>query len=372
MPRSISPSAALRQPRKHCWKICLPEPNERSNDVPTLTYLEAAKLAIIQEMRADPRVFVMGEDVQTGIYADVLEEFGKERIRNTPICETGFYGAGIGAALTGMRPIVEGAFSTFLYSAMDQVANQAAKSRYMFGGQASVPLVMRSVVAYSISSAAHHSDRPWGLFAQVPGLKIIVPSTPRDVKGLLAAAIRDPNPVLCFDDYTLLSSRGEVPDGEYVVPIGVAEVKRVGFDVTIVALAAAVHHSLTAAQALEAEGISAEVVDLRSVSPLDRTTILESVVKTGRLLVVDPAPRTCSVAAEVAATVAEQAFDALKTPMVRLTAPDVPVPFSPDLERLMYPTAESIAAAARRLCTPRSQMPLRRVVDNRAVQSAGS
>jgi pyruvate/2-oxoglutarate/acetoin dehydrogenase E1 component len=318
--------------------------------VSEMTYSEAARQAIIEEMRIDPRVFVMGQDVQTGAYADVVQELGAGRIRNTPISETGFYGAGIGAALTGMRPVIEAAFSTFFYTAMDQIANQAAKSRYMFGGQASIPLVIRAIVAYSVGLAAHHSDRPWGLFAQVPGLKIIVPATAKDAKGLLKAAIRDRNPVLCFDDMTLFGSRSEVPDHDYVIPLGVADIKRGGSDVTIVALAAAVHESLTAARQLEKEGISAEVIDLRTVAPLDRRTILRSVAKTGRLIVVDPAPLSCGVGAEVAATVASDAFRELKAPIVRLTAPDVPVPFSPGLERLMYPTATDIAAAAARVC----------------------
>jgi acetoin:2,6-dichlorophenolindophenol oxidoreductase subunit beta len=317
--------------------------------VPQITYGEAAKQAVLEEMRIDPRVFVMGQDVQMGLYADAMKELGHERIRNTPISEAGFYGAGIGAALTGMRPVIEAAFSTFFYSAMDQIANQAAKSRYMFGGQASVPLVIRSLVAYSVALAAHHCDRPWGLFAQIPGLKIIVPTTPYDAKGLLKSAIRDGNPVLCFDDLTLLDLRGDVPEADYSIPLGVADIKRDGSDVTIVALAAAVHHSLDAARVLEHEGVSVEVLDLRTVVPLDRQKILESVAKTGRLVVVDLAPGTCSVASEVAATVAEQAFERLKAPIVRLTAPDVPVPFSPDLERLMYPTAQSIAAAVRKL-----------------------
>lgn len=314
-----------------------------------MTYREAAKQAVVEEMRANARVFVMGQDLQSGAYADVLQEFSRERIRNTPICEAGFYGAGIGAALTGMRPVIEAAFSTFFYSAMDQIANQAAKSRYMFGGQASVPLVIRAFVAYSIGFAAHHSDRPWGLFAQIPGLKILVPTTPYDAKGLLKSAMRDGNPVLFFDDFTLLGTRGEVPDGEYTVPIGVADIKRIGSDVTIVALAAAVHHSLSAAATLAAEGISAEVIDIRTVVPLDRAMILESVAKTGRLVAVDAGPGMCSVASEVAATVAENVFASLKAPVVRLTAPNIPVPFSPDLERLMYPTAQRIAAAVRKL-----------------------
>ena len=317
--------------------------------MPELTYADAAKQAVIEEMRRDPRVFVMGQDVRTDLYAHAVEEMGADRIRNTPICETGFYGAAIGAALTGMRPVVEAAFSTFFYSAMDQIANQAAKSRYMFGGQASVPLVIRGLVAYSVSLAAHHSDRPWGLFAQVPGVKIIVPATPSDAKGLLKSAIRDPNPVLCFDDLTLMGMCGSVPDGDVTIPIGRADIKRTGSDVTVVALAAAVHHSLTAAQTLEREGISVEVIDLRTVVPLDRSTILESVAKTGRLVVVDAAPGMCSVASEIAATVAENVFEFLKAPVVRLTAPDIPVPVSPALERLMYPTPERIIAAVRRL-----------------------
>jgi pyruvate/2-oxoglutarate/acetoin dehydrogenase E1 component len=317
--------------------------------VSNITYSEATEQAILEEMRRDPHVFVMGEDVQTGAYARAVTEFGVDRIRNTPICEAGFIGAGIGAALTGMRPVVEAAVATFLYSAMDQIANQASKSRYMFGGQASVPLVIRSTAYYNASSAAHHSDRPWGLFAQVPGLKIVVPSTPYDAKGLLKSAIRDDNPVIWFDDWAMLAIRGEVPDFDYEIPLGVADVKRVGSDVTIVSLGAAVTHSLAAAQLLAQEAVSAEVVDIRTVVPLDRQTIVDSVRKTGRLVVVDPAPLTCSVGSEIAATVVEQAFDELSAPIVRLNAPDIPVPFSPDLERLMYPTTERIVEAAKKL-----------------------
>lgn len=314
------------------------------------TYAEAAIQAVLEEMRSDSRVFVMGEDLHAGAYAGALQEFGTRRIRNTPICEGGFIGAGIGSALTGMRPVVEAAVAAFLYSAMDQVVNQAAKSRYMFGGQASVPVVIRSASYYGTASAAHHSDRPWAAFAQMPGLKIVVPSTPYDVKGLLKSAIRDGNPVLCFDDATLLGSAGAVPEHDYTVPIGVADVKHGGSDVTVVALAGAVLHSLSAARTLQAEGISVEVVDIRTVVPLDRQTILQSVAKTGRLVVVDPAPGMCSVASEIAATVAEHGFEHLQAPIVRLTAPDVPVPFSPELERLLYPTEQTIAAAIRKVC----------------------
>lgn len=327
--------------------------HEDAAKVPEMSFGEASKQAVIEEMRRDARVFVLGQDVQIGPYADVLEEFGRERIRNTPICETGFYGAGIGAALTGMRPVVEAAFATFFYSAMDQIANQAAKSRYMFGGQAALPVVIRAYVAYGMSLAAHHSDRPWGLFAQIPGLKIIVPTTPKDAKGLMRSAIRDNNPVLCFDDLTLVGQRGEVPAGDYAIPLGVAEVKRPGTDVSVVAVGGSVHASLAAARMLEGEGIFIEVIDVRTVAPLDRRTILDSVAKTGRLVAVDPAPYTCGLAAEIVATVSEHGFGCLKAPAVRLTAPDVPVPFSPDLENLMFPTPERIAATIRRLCPPR-------------------
>jgi pyruvate dehydrogenase E1 component beta subunit len=247
-----------------------------------------------------------------------------------------------------MQPVIQLGCSTFLYSAMDQVVNQAAKSRYMFGGQASVPLVIRAPILYAFGAAAHHSDRPWGLFAQAPGLKIIVPTTPYDAKGLLTSAMRDGNPVICFEDITLCQLSGDVPDQDYTVPIGVADTKRIGSDVTIVAIAAAVQHSLVAAELLEKEGLSAEVIDIRTVVPLDREAIIKSVAKTGNLVIVDPAPRTCSVAAEVAATVAESAFEYLKSPIVRLTAPDIPVPFSPELERLMYPTVEGIVSAVQK------------------------
>jgi len=319
-----------------------------------MTYMEAVWAAIHEEMRSNPRVLIMGQDIELDAEAARIE-FGTDRVRSTPISETGFIGAGIGAALTGMRPIIELGASTFLYSAMDQVVNQAAKSRYMFGGQASVSLVIRAPVLYGISAAAHHSDRPWGLFAQAPGLKIIVPATPYDAKGLLKSAINDGNPVLCFEDVNLFSRVGEVPAGEYRVPIGVAEVKRSGTDVTIVALAAAVHHSLEAAGKLEAEGISAEVIDLRTVVPLDRITILKSVAKTNRLIVVDPAPGNCGVAAEVIATVATKAFECLRSSPVRLTAPDVPVPFCGDLERLLYPGVDEIVAAARQQCATKKR-----------------
>lgn len=316
-----------------------------------MTYLEAYVRAVRYEMRKDASVFVMGQDVQSMLYGDFgLAEFGNERVRNTPISEAGFFGAGIGAAMTGMRPVIQGGGATFLYSAMDQIVSQASKSRYMFGGQTSIPIVIVAAASYMASTAAHHSDRPWAMFAQVPGLKIVLPTTPHDAKGLMTAALRDGNPVLFFTDGTLMGRRSEVSDDDYIVPIGEADIKRAGTEVTLVALGACVHHGLSAAKKLEEEGISLEVIDLRSIVPMDKEKILASVIKTGRLVVADPAPGTCSVASEVAALAAERAFDYLKAPIVRLTAPDIPVPFSPILERLMYPTAEKIISSVRMLC----------------------
>lgn len=319
----------------------------------TMNFLAAIASTVRDEMRRDPRVFAMGEDMQSGLYGDFgLAEFGPERVRNTPISEAGFIGAAMGAALTGMRPFVDASASTFLYPAMDQIVNQIAKSRYMFGGQGSIPLVIRSTVLYGKAAAAHHSDRPWGMFAQVPGLKIVVPTTPADAKGLLTASIRDDNPVLWMEDAVFWGRRDEVPDGEHVVPLGVANVRREGVDVTIVGIAGAVSLALDAAAILETEGISAEVIDPRTIVPFDWETVLASVDKTRRLVVVDPAPGTCSVASEIAATVGERAFGTLLAPVVRLTAPDIPVPFSPELEKLVYPTVDDIVAAARRVLAP--------------------
>lgn len=316
-----------------------------------ITFQEASLQAIRDEMRADPRVFVMGEDIQSGVFGNFgLQEFGPERVRNTPISEAGFIGAGIGAALTGMRAVIDLQCSTFLYSAMDQMVSQAAKSRYMFGGQANVSLVVRAAVMYGVGAAAHHSDRPWGLFAQVPGLTIVVPTTAYDAKGLMRSAIRCGNPVLCFEEATLRSQLGEVPEEDYIVPIGKAAVRRAGSALTIVAVGGGVHRSLEAVDRIEAEGGSVEVLDVRTIVPLDRQTIVDSVKKTGRLLVVDPAPGMCSAASEISATVGESAFDHLQQPIVRLTAPDLPVPFGPELERLMYPSVEQIFVAARKLC----------------------
>jgi 2-oxoisovalerate dehydrogenase E1 component len=313
-----------------------------------MSYLEATMQTIGDEMRRDPTVFVMGEDVREGLYGSIaIEEFAEDRIRDTPISEAGFVGAGVGAAMTGLRPVIQMGVSTFLYSAMDQVINQAAKLRYMSGGQAKVPLVLLAPMMYRGSIAAHHSDRPYALFANSPGLKIVAPTTPYDMKGLMAAAIREDDPVIVFADTTLWGTRGQVPEGDYTIPFGLADVKREGTDVTLVAIAGAVGLCLTVADKLEEDGISVEVIDPRSLVPLDYETITGSVAKTGRLVVVDPAPRTCGFAGEIVATVAECCE--LQSPPARVTGADVPTPFSPPLERFTLPDAERVVAAVRRV-----------------------
>jgi pyruvate dehydrogenase E1 component beta subunit len=251
--------------------------------------------------------------------------------------------------MTGLRPVIQMGVSTFLYSAFDQVINQAAKLRYMSGGQAKVPLVLLAPMMYRGSIAAHHSDRPFALFANSPGLKIVAPSTPYDMKGLMTASIREDDPVIVFADTTLWGTRGQVPVGDYTIPLGLADIKREGTDVTVVAIAGAVGLAMAVADKLEADGISVEVVDPRSLVPLDYETITQSVAKTGRLVVVDPAPRTCGFAGEIVATIAESCQ--LQAPPVRVTGADVPTPFSPPLERYTLPDAERVDAAIRRVAT---------------------
>ena len=311
------------------------------------TYLEATMEAITEAMRRDPDVFIMGEDMRQGLYGSVdVTEFAEARVRDTPISECGFVGAGVGAAMTGLRPIVHMGISTFLYSAMDQVINQAAKLRYMSGGQAKVPLTLLAPLMYGGSIAAHHSDRPYALFSHSPGLKIVAPTTPYDMKGLMAAAIREDDPVIVFADASLWGTRGAVGEGDYVVPLGVAAVMREGTDVTVVALAGAVALALRAAEELDnTDGISVEVIDPRTLVPMDYETITASVAKTGRLVVVDPAPRTCGFAGEIVATIVESCE--LQAPPVRVTGADVPSPFSPPLERFTLPDAQRIADAVR-------------------------
>jgi pyruvate dehydrogenase E1 component beta subunit len=318
--------------------------------MPAVSYLQAVHDALQEEMRRDDRVFIMGEDVgfnMLGATGGFLEEFGAERIRNTPITEAGFTGAAAGAAMVGMRPVVDLMLSSFMYVAMDQIISIISKSTYLYGGQASLPLTIRASMFYGGSNAAQHSDRPLALFMASPGLKIVAPSTPYDAKGLIKAAIREDDPVIVFEDGTLWTSTGEVPDGDYVVPLGQADVKREGSNVTVVAISGAVQAALAAADRLAADGVSVEVVDPRSLVPMDYATILASVEKTGHLVVADPSHRTCSPAGEIAATVAEDGFWSLQAPIVRVTVPDTHIPFSPPLEQQLYPSADRIAEAVR-------------------------
>ncbi|MDT5369092.1 MAG: acetoin:2,6-dichlorophenolindophenol oxidoreductase subunit beta [Mycobacterium sp.] len=317
-----------------------------------MNYLAALVGGIVEEMRRDELVFAMGQDIRSGTYGPFpIDEFSPGRIRDLPISEAANLGSAIGAALTGMRPVIDITNANFLYSAMDQIVNQAAKIRYMFGGQASVPVVIRSQLFYVGSKAAHHGDRPYPAFMNVPGLKIIAPSTPADAKGLITAAIRDPDPVLSFEDGNLWGTREDVPDGEYVVPLGVADVKRPGSDVTIVGVANGVRLALAAARELEKDGISAEVVDPRTLVPFDWETVFNSVGRTGRLVVVDPACRTCGAASEIVASVLENCFENLTSAPIRVTAADVPMPFSPELEREVLPSRDRVIAAARSAVT---------------------
>lgn len=326
-----------------------------------MTYLGAIGAAQREAMEADERVVIIGEDVEANVYGttgggksrkdkgDFLQIFGANRIRNTPISEEGIVGMAAGAAMTGLRPIVDLSYSSFLYMAMDQFVNQVAKNRYMFGGQASMPVVFRSAMFYGLNTGAHHSDRPYPMFMNVPGLKIIAPSNPSDAKGLLRAAIDSDDPVLTFEACLLWGTKEEVSDEEYRIPLGVARTMREGEDVTVVAISGSVPEALAAADALGAEGVSVEVIDPRTLVPLDTDAVLRSVAKTGRLVIAEPAHRTCGAAAEISAIVAEEAFDCLKAPIVRVTAPDMQIPFSPALEKQMYPNRDSIATAIRRV-----------------------
>lgn len=313
----------------------------------TMTYLQAIVQAQIEELERDERVIMMGEDI--AIYGDgkLVQRFDENRIWSMPISENSFAGLGIGAAINGLRPIVNLSIASFMYLASDQIINQAAKLRYMTGGQIQVPVVFRCCMYYNTSIAAQHSDRPYPMFMNVPGLKLVSPSSPADIKGLLKSAVRDDDPVIIFEDTKMWPLKGEVPtDPDYLVPIGKADIKREGKDVTVVAIAGAMRAAMEAAQTLaDQQGVSVEVIDPRTLKPLDTEMILGSVAKTGRLVIVENAHRLCSVAAEISAIVSEQAFGTLKKPVQRLTAPDVHVPFSPALEAQLFPTSERIVAA---------------------------
>ncbi len=314
-----------------------------------ITLTQALNEAMRDEMRRDERVFIMGEDIQSGVYgasAGLAAEFGTDRVRDCPLSENAFMGAAVGAAAVGMRPIVESAFC-FMWVAMDSLVSQAAKMRYMFGGQVNLPIVYRASLYYGGSMAAHHSDRSYPIFMHIPGFKVVFPSNAYDGKGLMKTAIREDDPVLFCEDRTILGSRSYVPEEEYTIPLGLADIKRDGSDVTIVAIGGMVPLALEAAEKLDQDGISAEVLDPRSLVPLDKKAILDSVSKTGRLVTVDMAHKTCSAASEIAALVAMEGFWSLQAPIQRLGTVNVHIPFSPALEPLCYPTADTIAEAAK-------------------------
>lgn len=319
-----------------------------------LTMAEAVREAITEEMRRDPRVFVIGEDVaEAGTPFKVLSglagEFGVHRVVDTPISEPGFTGIAVGAAMTGMRPIVDIMFGDFITLIMDQMVNQAAKIHYMSGGRFKVPMVLRTTLGATRRSAAQHSQSLHALFSHIPGLKVVIPSTPADAKGLLTSAIRDDNPVAFFEHKMMFRNRGLVPEGEFAIPFGVADIKRSGKDITIIATSNMVLVALSAAQQLAQKGIEAEVIDPRTIFPLDKVTLIDSAKKTGHVLVIDEGYTRFGVTAEIASVIAEGAFYHLDAPVKRLGALDVPIPFSPVLEDLTVPNVATVTAAAESL-----------------------
>jgi len=321
----------------------------------TLTFAQAVNEALSEEMRRDKTVFVIGEDVAEAgtpfkVLAGLVQEFGPERVVDSPISEPGITGLGVGAAMTGLRPVVDIMFGDFLTLVMDQLANQAAKSHYMSGGKLTVPLTLRTTMGATRRSAAQHSQSLHAWVAHIPGLKVVLPSTPADAKGLLKTAIRDDNPVVFIEDKMDYAVKGEVPDGEYTIPFGVADVKRVGEDITIVATSSMIRVALAAAEQLKSDGISAEVIDPRTLVPLDVKALVRSAEKTGRAIVVDEGHQRYGVSAELAAVIADRAFYSLDAPVKRLAALDVPIPFSPPLEDATVPTPDLVAQTARELC----------------------
>ena len=326
-----------------------------TSDPRELTYLEAVREALTQEMRRDPAVFLLGEDI--GVYGGafgatrgMLEEFGPERVRDTPISEAAIAGAATGAAMMGMRPVMEIMFMDFLTISMNQLVNQAAKMRFMFGGKASIPLVCRAPAGSGTGAAAQHSQSLEAWFVHTPGIKVVAPSTPADVKGLLVASIRDNNPVIFMEHKLLYRTKGVVSEDLYTIPLAEADIKREGRDLTVIAYSIMVPRALEAAEQLAAEGIEIEVVDPRTLNPLDTETLVRSVSKTGRVLIVHEAPITGGVGAELAATIADsEAFDYLDAPIRRLAGRNVPIPYNRTLEAAAVPQVEDIVSAARAL-----------------------
>jgi len=320
-----------------------------------LTMAEAVREALSEEMRRDPSVFIMGEDVAEAgtpfkVLSGMVEEFGKSRVIDTPISEPGFTGVGVGAAMTGLRPVVDIMFGDFLTLVMDQLVNQAAKVHYMSGGAWKVPMVLRTTLGASRRSAAQHSQSLQAWLSHVPGLKVVMPSTPYDAKGLMKTAIRDNNPVIFFEDKMMFRLKGPVPVEDYTIPFGVADIKREGEDITIVATSSMVQVALGAAKMLEEIGISAEVVDPRTTWPLDEKTMIDSVKKTSRAIVLDEGYEKYGVTAEIASVIATGAFYDLDAPVKRIGAMHVPIPFSPPLEDATIPTEKSVFEAARAMC----------------------
>jgi len=321
-----------------------------------LTYGEAIKEALAEELRRDPTVFMLGEDIAEAgttfkVLTGLVEEFGTERVLDTPISEPGITGLAVGAAMTGMRPIVDIMFGDFSGLIMDQVANQAAKIHYMSGGKLKVPLVVRTTMGAGRRSAAQHSQSLQAWYSHIPGLKVVVPSTPYDAKGLMKSAIRDDNPVVILEDKMMYKTvKGPVPAEEYTIPLGVADIKRAGTDITLVATSSMVYVALDAAKLLEEIGISAEVVDPRTLVPLDKETLIESVKKTSRAIIIDEGYEQYGVTAELASIIADSAFYYLDAPVKRMGAMNVPIPFSPALEDLTIPNAKAVFEMAKSLC----------------------
>ena len=320
-----------------------------------ISFAEAVREALAEEMRRDSRVFILGEDVAEAgtpfkVLSGLVEEFGTKRVVDTPISEAGFTGLAVGAAMTGLRPVVDIMFGDFITLTMDQMANQAAKVHYMSGGKWRVPMVMRTTLGAARRSAAQHSQSLHAWFSHVPGLKVVLPSTPYDAKGLLKTAIRDENPVVFFEDKMMFKMKGPVPLEEYTIPLGVADVKREGDDITLVATSSMVQVALGAASLLEEIGISAAVIDPRTTWPLDENTLVDSVKKTSRAIVIDEGYGRYGVTAEIAAVIAEGAFHYLDAPVKRMGAMHVPIPFSPPLEDVTVPTEKSVFDVARALC----------------------
>ena len=321
-----------------------------------MRFLEALREALRLEMERDQNVYIIGEDVGVfgnvfGVTKGLIDQFGPERVRDTPISESAIVGSAVGSAACGLRPVAEIMYVDFIGVALDQLYNQAAKMRYMFGGKIKIPMVLRSACGAGRGSAAQHSQSLESWFMHVPGLKVVMPSTPSDAKGLLISSIRDDNPVIFLEHKMLYTMKGEVPDGDYAIALGKADIKREGEDVTIVATSRMVHYALSAAEKLAQEGISVELVDPRTLSPLDEDTILESVKKTHKLVIVHEEVKFAGSGAEIAAMVAEKAFDYLDAPIIRVGAPFCPVPFSPLLENEFIPGEENIIDAVKNVMT---------------------